>query len=236
MDKYGLLGQNIAYSQSPQIWNQIWASEGITASFELIDTKEPQSFIDQVRKDQSWKGFTVTTPYKEWVMEQLDDLTEVARGVGAVNTVKHANGQLIGHNTDVEGFLAPLPSGLKHSLILGSGGAAKAVRYALEHIGVSTKVVSRSPERGDLVYGQVTPQLLESVDLIVNATPLGSAKYPQIAPPIPYDALTNQHLLYDLSYTEDTAFLISAPARCRKLDGKEMLYLQAVAAFRFFSE
>lgn len=235
MDRYGLLGHNISYSRSPEIWEKIWKAEAVTASYELIDTDDPKAFIERVRSTPSWRGFSVTTPYKEWIIPHLDELTDVAIGVGAVNAVKVAEGCLIGHNTDVEGFLSPLPQGLRRALILGSGGAAKAVRYALESIGIETWVVSRSAERGDLTYEKVTPQRLKEIDMIVNATPLGSAKYPDTPPPIPYRYLTSQHLLYDLSYTEGTAFLTSAPSQCPKLDGKEMLLQQAVAAYRFFT-
>lgn len=236
--RFGLLGQNIQYSKSPAIWKQIWADQGVVdCAFELIDTDKPLAILEEVKSDPSWQGIMVTTPYKELVMPYLDVLSEVATKVGAVNTIKIGKGKLIGFNTDVYGFVKSLDNHRisKGALILGSGGASKAVRYGLEMMGVATTIVSRTPHRTMIGYEDITPERLMDIDLIVNATPLGGPKMPNTAPALPYQSLTPQHILYDLSYSQQSSFLEAAPERCTKLNGEAMLLLQAEEAWRIFS-
>lgn len=239
---FGLLGCNIGYSRSPEIFRELWKGDSTPREYRLIDLKDPTPFIEEVRKDSSWRGFSVTIPYKEWIIPHLDDITDVGKSVGAINAVRVHDGQLIGHNTDVSGFLAPLKSFFsnaflspaKRALVLGTGGAAKAVRYGLESKGMEVITISRSEKRGDLTYQEITSDLLQNISLIVNATPLGGKQYPDTAPPIPYHLLGASHLLYDLTYTEDSGFLVHAPNECQKLNGMAMLEAQAVSALHFF--
>lgn len=239
---YGLLGANIGYSRSPELFHQLWKGDNVPREYRLIDTNDPIPFLTEVRASAEWRGFSVTIPYKEWIVPYLDHLSPIAQAIGAVNAVCVRGEKLYGHNTDVTGFLEPLKplfsSGFLKSdqkvLILGSGGAAKAVRYALHTKGIKCFTVSRSSNRGDLTYSEITPSLLKEVRMIVNATPLGGTQFPDIIPPIPYSHLNTEHLLYDLIYTPDSGFLTNAPSECPRLNGFPMLQAQAVAAFHFF--
>lgn len=245
MNRYALLGRGIGYSKSPEIWQAIWAKEGVRdCSFELVDCDDPELFLRALQKDGSWKGFMVTTPYKEWMYENVDLASEVAKGVGAVNAVQLVGQRLYGYNTDVVGFA----KSLQHldldthcsALILGSGGASKAVAFALKGLGITSFIVSRYPKDGSgmIGYDHLTPNYVaEQVQLIVNATPLGGPKMPSELPPIPYDALGEGHILYDLSYDRRyEGFFKAAPETCTKINGERMLQLQAEEAWHIFRE
>ena len=238
----GLLGRDIGYSRSPKLFEEIFHREGLLGStYRLIDRPEVEPFVSEVRRTDHWDGFNVTTPYKTAIIPYLDRLDPLAAAVGAVNCVTCREGLLTGYNTDVEGFAAslreeigagPLPSS---ALILGSGGASRAVRVALEQLGIPSETVSRS--RG-LTYDKLTQEQLAHTPLIVHATPLGSAKYPGAKPPLPYDALHPGQLLIDLTYEpEVTPFLAEGRAHgCRIANGLTMLRAQAEAAWCHFRD
>ena len=238
----GLLGHDIGYSRSPKLFEEIFRREGLESStYRLIDRPEVEPFVSEVRRTDHWDGFNVTTPYKTAIIPYLDRLDPLAAAVGAVNCVTCREGLLTGYNTDVEGFAAslreeigagPLPSS---ALILGSGGASRAVRVALEQLGIPSETVSRS--RG-LTYDKLTQEQLAHTPLIVHATPLGSAKYPGAKPPLPYDALHPGQLLIDLTYEpEVTPFLAEGRAHgCRIANGLTMLRAQAEAAWCHFRD
>lgn len=238
----GLLGHDIGYSRSPKLFEEIFHREGLLGStYRLIDRPEVEPFVSEVRRTDHWDGFNVTTPYKTAIIPYLDRLDRLATAVGAVNCVTCREELLTGYNTDVEGFAAslreeigagPLPSS---ALILGSGGASRAVRVALEQLGIPSETVSRS--RG-LTYDKLTPEQLAHTPLIVHATPLGSAKYPGAKPPLPYDALHPGQLLIDLTYEpEVTPFLAEGRAHgCRTANGLTMLRAQAEAAWCHFRD
>lgn len=238
----GLLGHDIGYSRSPKLFEEIFRREGLEGStYRLIDRPEVEPFVSEVRRTDHWDGFNVTTPYKTAIIPYLDRLDPLAAAVGAVNCVTCREGLLTGYNTDVEGFAAslreeigagPLPSS---ALILGSGGASRAVRVALEQLGIPSETVSRS--RG-LTYDKLTQEQLAHTPLIVHATPLGSAKYPGAKPPLPYDALHPGQLLIDLTYEpEVTPFLAEGRAHgCRTANGLTMLRAQAEAAWCHFRD
>lgn len=240
---FGLLGCNIGYSQSPQIFQKIWGDEPTPRDYRLVDTEEPQKFLDEVLSSEEWVGFSVTIPYKEWIIPYLHSITPIAQKVGAVNAVRVTPQGLIGHNTDVAGFLSAfdeyslqdfIAPGNK-ALVLGTGGASKAVCYGLQSKGVEILTVSRNKERGDLTYNEITPQLIQEVTLIVNATPLGSKQFPHQVPEIPYHLLDARHLLYDLSYTPDSGFISHTPEQALCINGLPMLQAQAEAAYKFFT-
>ena len=238
----GLLGHDIGYSRSPKLFEEIFHREGLLGStYRLIDRPEVEPFVSEVRRTDHWDGFNVTTPYKTAIIPYLDRLDPLASAVGAVNCVTCREGLLTGYNTDVEGFAAslreeigagPLPSS---ALILGSGGASRAVRVALEQLGIPSETVSRS--RG-LTYDKLTQEQLAHTPLIVHATPLGSAKYPGAKPPLPYDALHPGQLLIDLTYEpEVTPFLAEGRVHgCRTANGLTMLRAQAEAAWHHFRD
>lgn len=178
----------------------------------------------------------VTTPYKEAVLPFLDSLSPEAEGVGAVNAIAKEGDRLVGYNTDVGGFLAPLRGRTSEgkALVLGSGGASKAVVYALRSIGMEVQVVSRSRGGGAIGYEEVTPSLLQEVALLVNATPLGGPKYPTVFPPIPWERLGEAHTVYDLSYLPPFGVLAITPEGPPKIDGRQMLRHQAELANQIF--
>ena len=238
----GLLGHNIGYSRSPKLFEEIFRREGLEGStYRLIDRPEVEPFVSEVRRTDHWDGFNVTTPYKTAIIPYLDRLDPLAAAVGAVNCVTCREGLLTGYNTDVEGFAASLREEIgagslpSSALILGSGGASRAVRVALEQLGIPSETVSRS--RG-LTYDKLTPEQLAHTPLIVHATPLGSAKYPGAKPPLPYDALHPGQLLIDLTYEpEVTPFLAEGRAHgCRTANGLTMLRAQAEAAWCHFRD
>ncbi|MDD7469360.1 MAG: shikimate dehydrogenase [Porphyromonas sp.] len=238
----GLLGLDIGYSRSPELFEEIFRREGLEGStYRLIDRPEVEPFVSEVRRTDHWDGFNVTTPYKTAIIPYLDRLDPLAAAVGAVNCVTCREGLLTGYNTDVEGFAVSLREEVgertlpSSALILGSGGASCAVRVALEQLGISSKTVSRS--RG-LTYDKLTQEQLAHTPLIVHATPLGSAKYPGAKPPLPYDALHPGQLLIDLTYEpEVTPFLAEGRAHgCRTANGLTMLRAQAEAAWCHFRD
>ena len=238
--RLGLLGCDIGYSRSPELFAEIFRREGLDGStYRLIDRPEVGSFFSEIRRTTQWDGFNVTTPYKTAVIPYLDRLDPSASAVGAVNCVTCREAILTGYNTDVEGFAASLREEVGEgilpgsALILGSGGASRAVRVALEQLGIPSETISRS--RG-LTYEELTSERLAHTPLIVHATPLGSAKYPGAKPPLPYDALHARQLLIDLTYEpEVTPFLEEGLAHgCRTANGLTMLRAQAEAAWHHF--
>lgn len=238
----GLLGHDIGYSRSPKLFEEIFHREGLEGStYRLIDRPEVEPFVSEVRRTDHWDGFNVTTPYKTAIIPYLDRLDPLAAAVGAVNCVTCREELLTGYNTDVEGFAVSLREEVgertlpSSALILGSGGASRAVRVALEQLGIPSETVSRS--RG-LTYDKLTPEQLAHTPLIVHATPLGSAKYPGAKPPLPYDALHPGQLLIDLTYEpEVTPFLAEGRAHgCRTANGLTMLRAQAEAAWCHFRD
>ena len=188
-------------------------------------------------------GFNVTIPYKETVIPYLDELDEVAAKVGAVNTVKVLpDGKLKGYNTDVIGFefltshLSLLTS--HFSLLLGTGGASKAVQYVLKKHGINFHLVSRDAKKGDYTYDQLTPEIVKDHLLIINSTPVGMAPNIDALPDIPYDAITPSHTLIDLIYNpEMTLFLRHGEQHgATTLNGLAMLHAQAEASWKIWNE
>ena len=240
--RYGLLGQGIGYSRSPELFKKIWAGTVEPYSFELIDTDKPENFIKTVIEDDSWGGFTVTTPYKVDVLPFLNlGMSSVAQVVGAVNVVRRSDKGLMGHNSDVYGCIKALEPLVSNNditaLILGTGGAAKAVKVALHHLDIKYKTVSRNHGNGDITYDELDVGTIRTHHLIINATPLGSGKQPGQCPTLPYDALSSDHKLFDLTYTPAvTPFLQEGLARgAIARNGLSMLWHQAVEAWQFLS-
>lgn len=243
MDKYGLIGFPLGHSFSEGFFNQKFYSEGIDASYvnyEIADIAELKHIIQD---NPNLKGMNVTIPYKEKVIKYLDDLDpETAKKIGAVNVIKivslpKGKKKLIGYNSDIVGFTQSIESMLqphhKKALILGTGGASKAVYHGLLSLGIESTFVSRTPSKGQLSYAQLTPEVMAEYTVIVNATPLGM--YPKVdeCPDIPYELLTPNHLLYDLLYNPDeTLFMRRGKEQGAEVkNGLEMLLLQAFAAW-----
>ncbi len=238
--KYGLIGYPLSHTFSPGYFKNKFKEQHIHdcmyASYELSDIKQ---FLDLV-KDKEIHGLNVTIPYKELVMEYLDELSPEAKEIGAVNTIKFDKGKLIGFNTDVMGFEDSLKeligeNPIENALVLGSGGAAKAVFYVLKNLGIETKVVSRS-DKGDLHYSDLKGQM-SNYQLVVNTSPLGMYPKQDTCPNIPYEEITDNHFFYDLIYNpEKTLFLKQAEANGAKIkNGHRMLIIQAEKSWEIWN-
>lgn len=231
MRQYGLLGFPLSHSFSQAYFKEKFHKEGIKdCSYELFPLEDIKEFRSLLKKNPDLKGLTVTTPHKVSVVDYMDELDETAAKVGAVNTILIGE-KLKGFNTDVAGFKESLKPLLLHkkALILGSGGAAKAVRVALQQLNISSLIVSRTPDDGQLSYEGLSPELISTHTLIINATPLGMFPYVETYPQIPYSAAGADHLFYDLTYNpEESRFLFKGKqAGAKAKNGLEMLHLQA---------
>ena len=200
---FGLLGKKLGHSFSKTIHEEFTNTQ-----YELIEVEELDQFFNNVQ----FTGLNVTIPYKEVVIKYIDELSTEAKEIGAVNTIIFKSGKSIGYNTDYIGFhnsIKPfLENTMERALILGTGGASKAIVYALEKIGITCLCVSRSPEENQLNYEELNEFVLKHHLLIVNTTPLGTSPNIDECPDIPYQHITENHLLVDLVYNPaETLFL-----------------------------
>lgn len=242
MSRYGLLGKNISYSFSKSYFSEKFERENLQDSYENFDIPSIELFQKLISEITDLKGLSVTIPYKEAVIEFLDELDEDAEKIGAVNTIKVSkNKKLKGYNTDHFGFQKSLESFLplqkKTALILGTGGASKAVAFALKNLDFEYKFVSRNVSPETLNYSDLNKSIIEDHLLIINCTPLGT--FPNIAdfPHIPYQYLTQNHLLYDLIYNPaETKFLKDGKKQgAQTINGLEMLKIQAEKAWEIWN-
>jgi shikimate dehydrogenase len=237
-----LTGYPLSYSFSRKYFSDKFSREGITGcSYQNYPLASIDLFPGLVRSVEGLEGLNVTIPYKEAVIPFLDRLADTAAAVGAVNTIVFRPEGTTGHNTDVTGFQLSLHPLLgpadTHALILGTGGASKAVAYALNSLGLAFRFVSRSPREGQLGYGELDAEVMGRYTVIVNTTPLGTSPDTGQAAPLPYELLSPAHLLYDLVYNPpETLFLRRGRARgARTKNGSEMLALQAEASWRIWN-
>ena len=240
MRKFGLIGYPLGHSFSPKYFGEKFKKEGIT---DCEYKAYPLQHILEVQKlfDEKLDGFNVTIPYKEDVLDLLSELNECAESIGAVNCVKYRNGVWRGYNTDQYGFQLSLLDLIGDhfdgkALVLGTGGAAKAVYYALDQLGIPFQIISR---RSDYItYENLTPSMMAEHQLIINATPVGM--YPNIkdCPNILYECLTNEHYVYDLIYNPvKTLFLKKAEKMGSKIkNGQDMLILQAEKSWEIWNQ
>lgn len=247
MDKYGLIGYPLEHSFSSGFFNEKFKAEDIDAeyiNFEIPDIKELPAVL---KENTTLKGFNVTIPYKEKIISYLDDIDKDAVAIGAINVVKvvHQKGnkyKLIGYNSDIIGFVQSMESWVeshhKRALILGTGGASKAVFHGLKKLGIESTYVSRTKKNGMLTYEELTPEVMKAHTIIVNCTPLGM--YPKVneCPEIPYHLLTPDHLLYDLLYNPNTTLFMRKGEEhgATVKNGLEMLLLQAFASWDIWTE
>ncbi|MFN7115331.1 MAG: shikimate dehydrogenase family protein [Saprospiraceae bacterium] len=240
---YGLIGYPLSHSFSKRYFTEKFENEGITDCFyELFPLEKIELLLSTIKSCPNLSGLNVTIPYKESVIGYLNLLDEGARRIGAVNCIKIERGFLLGYNTDAYGFERALLEFLQahqaqpqQALVLGTGGAAKAVHFVLSKLQLRYTTVSREPGKGDLTYEALTS--LEAYPLIINTTPLGMAPNYESYPDIPYHCLSEQHLLYDLVYNpEQTLFLQKgAQQGAATQNGLSMLYYQAEKAWEIWS-
>ncbi len=242
MRRFGLVGRNIGYSFSRGHFSEKFEVLGlhdhVYENFDLADISE---FPGLLKKHPDLVGLNVTIPYKEAVIPFLSALDPEARLIGAVNTICLGPEGPTGYNTDVIGFresLRPLllPAD-RQALILGTGGASKAVARALETLGIAYRYVSRRPAAGQLSYGELSAELLQRTPLLIQCTPLGTFPDTGRAPELPYEALGPSHLLYDLIYNPSlTTFLSHGQDRGARIkNGLEMLQIQAERAWELWN-
>lgn len=246
---YGLIGYPLGHSFSPGFFKAKFEREGIDDSYELFPLEKIEEVKRLVASKAELNGFNVTIPYKETILPFLTARTAAAKEIGAVNTVSVERDEqgraigLTGDNTDWIGFrdsLKPLlKPEMRKALVLGTGGASKAVVYALRQLGIEPTLVSRNrnPERGIIAYEDITPQMMAENLVIVNTTPLGMTPNIETLPDIRYDCLTEGHLCYDLVYNPETTLFLqrSAEQGAAIKSGLEMLHLQAEAAWRIWN-
>jgi len=240
--KFGLVGKNISYSFSRGYFHEKFKVLNLPHhSYQNFDLEKIEDFSALLTDTEYLKGLNVTIPYKEDVISYLDSIEESAKEIGAVNTIKIDKKGLTGYNTDAYGFQKSLEPHLKpyhkKALILGTGGASKAVAYVLKKLDIDFKFVSRSGKNNGLTYENLTPSIIKENTLIINCSPIGT--YPDIdkKPKIPYSGIHDRHLLYDLIYNpEKTAFLKFGEKRGAQIyNGLRMLELQAEKAWEIWN-
>ncbi|MEE9364869.1 MAG: shikimate dehydrogenase [Cellulophaga sp.] len=240
--KYGLVGKNISYSFSKTYFTEKFLDNNLDqCSYQNFDLQDIQEFQNLAKNTKDLKGVNITTPYKESVIPFLDTLEKNAAKIGAINTVKFTSNGLIGYNTDVYGFQKSIEPFLnKHhtkALILGTGGASKAVAFVFNELKIDFKYVSRTPKKDGLMYDDLNKTILSEYAIIVNCTPLGTFPNIENKPTIPYEHIETQHLLFDLIYNpEKTAFLKEGENRGATIvNGLRMLQLQAEKAWEIWN-
>jgi len=247
MDKYGLIGYPLGHSFSISYFNQRFEDEGIDAVYENYEIPSIEALYEVLGLNPELKGLNVTIPYKEKVMQYLDYITPEARAIGAVNVIRVIHDgndvKLKGFNSDVIGFtksIEPMLDKKWHhkALILGTGGASKAVDYGLRNLGLETVFVSRYERPGTIQYGKITPEVISEYNVIVNCTPVGMYPKTEECPQLPYEAMDSHTIVYDLIYNPDETLFMKRAAQygAQTKNGLEMLLLQAFASWEFWNE
>jgi shikimate dehydrogenase len=240
---FGLIGYPLSHSFSKKYFTAKFEKEGLDdCVYELFPLDQIELFPELVAAHQNFKGLNVTIPYKEQVLPYLYESSDAVKAIGASNCIKVENGKLIAYNTDVIGFEESLKPLLQphhtRALVLGTGGAAKAVVWVLNKLKIEYSYVSRRSGDDILSYDRLTSEIISSYPLIINTTPLGMQPDVKSKPSLPYEAINEKHLCYDLVYNPaKTAFLAEAERRGAAIkNGEEMLELQAEAAWAIWNE
>lgn len=238
--RFGLIGKDIKYSFSPSFFTTFFEKNEINASYELVELPS----IDEVKNvlNSDFSGFNVTIPYKEAIIPFLDELDTTAKAIGAVNVVAMKDGKTIGYNTDAFGFHQSIKPFLtfqhERALILGTGGASKAVEFIFKQIGLDVIHISRNPEGRTkyFSYEDINEHMLRACKVVVNCTPIGTFPMVDECPSFPFEFLTNEHLVIDLIYNPaKTKFLQQAESQgATILNGESMLREQALKSWEIF--
>ncbi len=245
MITFGLIGKVLVHSFSKKFFTEKFSRENMEATYELFEMPSA-SELPVLIQNQHPMGLNVTIPFKQDVLPFMDALDPTAAKIGAVNTIKFfyepdGNYRLKGFNTDVIGFensLKPLLQPWhKQALILGTGGASLAVAYVLEKLGIAFKYVSRTGKNGGFTYEQLTPEVLRSYLLVVNCSPVGTFPNIHQCPALPYEALTPQHLLFDLVYNPELTLFCEKGQQQGAVtqNGLQMLVGQALASWKIWN-
>lgn len=242
--KFGLVGKNISYSFSKKYFKEKFSAELFDdCTYENFDIESVEQFPDIIKNNPDLKGLNVTIPYKESIIPYLDKLSKKATLIGAVNVIRFTKkGKLKGYNSDYYGFKKSIEPLLqphhKKALILGTGGAAKAVAFALDELDIFYTFVSREAGENSIDYNRVNITSFDNYQIIINCTPLGTKPNTKDFPPIPYEYFTPQHLAYDLIYNPaESQFLKKAKKKGAVIkNGYEMLVLQAEKAWNIWNK
>lgn len=248
MKKYGLVGYPLGHSFSKNFFNEKFQSENIDATYVNFEIPSIEEFPKIIQANPNLAGLNVTIPYKEQVIPYLDELDKDAAAIGAVNVIKPIHDskgkiKLIGYNSDIIGFTRSIEPLLEphhqKALILGTGGASKAVCHGLKQLGLEVCFVSRTPRNASTIsYTDLTHGIMDEYKVIVNCTPVGMYPHADEYPDIPYQDLTPKHLLYDLLYNPDTTLFMKKGAENGAIvkNGLEMLLLQAFGAWEIWNK
>ena len=238
MRRYGLIGLKLGHSFSARYFAEKFQREGLAGecSYDLYELPKIECVADFMRNTDSLQGFNVTIPYKQQIIPYLDSLSREAQDIGAVNCVKILpDGRTVGYNTDIDGIRFSLDKLLRGqsveaALLLGTGGASKAVQYVLAERNIPFSIVSRDKSKGNFTYGELSQEILASHPLIINSSPVGM--YPNVD-----EYLTPSHYLFDLVYNPTTTKFMECGARygAQTLSGLDMLYAQAEAAWTIWN-
>ena len=246
-EHYGLVGYPLGHSFSASFFAEKFRTEGIDARYDNYEMPTVDGLRCLVDEDVKLRGLNVTIPHKQAVIPLLDTLSAEARAIGAVNVIRIRRDEvgkavLEGHNSDVIGFVGSLRPLLREhnrqALVLGTGGASRAIVHGLRSLGIHPTYVSRTPDEGRLAYADLTPEVMAENTIIVNCSPVGMSPHTDKCPDIPYHLLTSHHLLYDLVYNPlETRFLALGRERGAVVkNGLEMLHLQALAAWDIWQQ
>lgn len=243
MNKYGLIGEKLSHSFSKSFFTEYFSKNEIEASYENLEFSSEKELLDFLSTDVfNFRGLNVTLSYKEIAFRAMDEITPEAKAIGAINTIQVRDHRLIGHNTDCYGFqqmIKPFLDNNHHrAIILGTGGASKAVEYVLKKIGIDCIFISREKSGKTIfTYSDINQYMLDACKCIVNTTPVGMFPNSTEMIDLPYEFLTEKHLVIDLIYNpEETIFLKKAKEKgCISLNGLTMLHEQALAAWDFWN-
>jgi len=242
--QFGLLGKNISYSFSKKYFTDKFALENLAeCSYENFDIQTIEEFPSIIANNSGLIGLNVTIPYKESVITYLDKLSKNASQIGAVNVIRVTKkGNLKGYNSDYYGFIKSLKPLLqphhKKALILGTGGASKAISFAFDKLGIPFTFVTREEKEGMINYNRINATTFDNYHIIINCTPVGTSPNTKEFPPIPYNFFTSNHLAFDLIYNpEETQFLKKAKKKgAITKNGLEMLIFQAEKAWKIWNK
>lgn len=244
MKVFGLIGRKLSHSFSKKYFTEKFENEKLHDHSYALFELESIAGIRKILSIESLAGLNVTIPYKTEVIPYLDSLDERASRIGAVNVIAYRNGKFIGYNSDYYGFRTSLETWMGpaaksvQALILGTGGASKAVSVALEDLGITYKFVSRTPDTDQFAYEQLDRDIMGDYHLLINTTPLGMSPETRTCPQLPYSAMGPNHYLYDLVYNPETTLFMKQgqEAGARTMNGLKMLYLQAEASWSIWNE
>lgn len=242
MRHFGLIGRKLGHSFSRQYFSDKFNNEGVDATYKLIEIDEIAAIRSLIQDDELLCGLNVTIPYKESVIPYLDELSQEAASIGAVNCISINNGYTKGYNTDIEGISTTLDklniAPTTEALILGTGGASKAVAHVLNNRNIPFISISRESSRGDITYDDLSAEIISNHKLIINTTPLGM--YPNIesCPAIDYSAISSSHKIFDLVYNPEPTLFMKRCTECGAecIGGTLMLHTQAEASWRIWQQ